>query len=72
MAEIGKSCGYARAVRVEDSESLEAALGDADPHLGPHLILVKVGIAPVNDIPRIAHTPTEIRDRFKSSMLLGD
>lgn len=72
LAEIGKSCGYARAVRVEDSESLERALGDADSNTGPHLILVKVGIAPVKDIPRVAHTPAEIRDRFKASMLPGD
>ena len=69
LAEIGRSCGYARVVRVEDLESLEGALQDNDTTPGPHLILVKVGIAPVKDIPRVTHTPTEIRDRFKDRVL---
>ena len=68
LAEIGKGCGYARVVRGEDIESLEGALKDNDTIPGPHLILVKVGIAPVKDIPRVSHTPTEIRDRFKAKV----
>ena len=68
LAEIGKGCGYARVVRVEDIESLEGALKDNDTIPGPHLILVKVGIAPVKDIPLVSHTPTEIRDRFKAKV----
>ncbi len=71
LAEIGKSSGYARVVRVEDIESLEGALKDNDTVPGPHLILVKVGIAPVKDIPRVSHTPTEIRDRFKAGVQPG-
>ena len=71
LAEIGKSCGYAHVVRVEDVESLEGALKDNETMPGPHLILVKVGIAPVKDIPRVSHTPTEIRDRFKAMVQSG-
>ena len=66
LAEIGKSCGYARVARVDDIEGLEGALQDNGKSPGPHLILVKVSIAPVKDIPRVSHTPTEIRDRFKA------
>lgn len=69
LAEIGKSCGYPHVVRVEDIERLEGALQDNDTTPGPHLILVKVGIAPVEGIPRVSHTPTEIRDRFKAQVV---
>ena len=71
LAEIGKSCGYSRVARVEDVESLEGVLQDTEPIGGPKLILVKVGIAPVKDIPRVSHAPTEIRDRFKASVQDG-
>jgi hypothetical protein len=34
---------------------------------GPHFILVKVTPEQA-DVPRIAHTPAEIRDRFRASL----
>ncbi len=71
LAQIGKSCGYAHAVRVEDVEGLEGALSDCDTDSGPHLILVKAGIAPVEGIPRVPHSPTDIRDRFMAEMQSG-
>jgi hypothetical protein len=49
-------------------EGLEGALSECDAGPGPHLILVKAGIAPVKGIPRVSHSPTEIRDRFKESI----
>ena len=72
LAEVGKSCGYQHAVRVDDIEGLEAALLECDSDPGPHLILVKAGIAPVEGIPRVSHSPTEIRDRFKASVQRRD
>lgn len=66
LADIGRSCGYAHVVRVEDIEGLEGALRDNETVPGPHLVMAKVGIAPVEGIPRVSHTPTEIRDRFKA------
>ena len=71
LAQIAKSCGYAGAIRVEDVEALEDALADSEASPGPHLILVKAGIAPVEGIPRVSHAPTDIRDRFKGEMLSG-
>ncbi len=68
LSQIGKSCGYDHAVRVEDVEGLEGALSDCDADSGPHLILVKAGIAPVEGIPRVPHSPTAIRDRFMAEM----
>ena len=68
LAEVGKSCGYQRVVRVDEIEGLEGALSECDATPGPYLILVKAGIAPVKGIPRVSHSPTEIRDRFKESV----
>jgi len=66
---IAKSSGYPHVGRAEDIESLEDALSDCATNPGPHLVLVKAGIAPVEGIPRIPHPPTEIRDRFKGQVL---
>lgn len=71
LAKIATSCGYSRVVRVEDIESLEGTLRDNETAPGPCLILVKVGIAPIKDIPRVSHTPIEIRDRFKTRVQSG-
>ena len=68
LARVAESCGYRSAVRIDDIESLETSLLDWVATNGPHLILVKAGIAPVQDIPRVSHPPVDIRDRFKSSM----
>ena len=65
---IAKSSGYPHVARAEDIESLEDALSDCATNPGPHLILVKAGIAPVEGIPRIPHPPTGIRDRFKDQV----
>ncbi|MEE8442930.1 MAG: thiamine pyrophosphate-dependent enzyme [Dehalococcoidia bacterium] len=64
LAEVGKSCGYQHVVRADEIEGLEGALLECKTRPGPHLILVKAGIAPVKDIPRVTHSPTDIRDRF--------
>ena len=66
LAEVGKSCGYGHVARADDIEDLEGALLACESRPGPHLILVKAGIAPVKGIPRVSHTPTDIRDRFGS------
>lgn len=68
LAEVSKSCGYQHVVRAEDIESLGSALLDCDTGHGPRLILVRVGIAPVEGIPRVSYSPTDIRDRFRSSV----
>jgi len=64
LAAVGTSCGYPRVDRVACRDELERALAADPTDTGPHLILVKVAIAPVEGIPRVSHPPTEIRDRF--------
>ena len=71
LDEIAKSSGYPHVTRAEELGSLEEALSDCDTHPGPHLVLVKVGIAPVDAIPRIPQAPTAIRDRFKNQVTPG-
>ena len=66
LAEVARSCGYQRVARVEDIEDLKSAMLECDNGSGPHLILVKAAIALVKDISRVSHSPTDIKDRFRS------
>ena len=68
LAAVGKSCGYKHVARVDDIEGLQNALSDCDIGYAPYMILVKSGIAPVPGIPRVSHSPTDIRDRFRRSI----
>ena len=64
LGDVAKSCGYPRVARVDGSEDLDRALLRCVLGDGPFLILVKVGISPIEGIPRVPHSPTDIRDRF--------
>lgn len=64
LAAVGASCGYRQVDRAACRDELERALLTYPWDAGPRLILVKVAIAPLEGIPRVAHTPTAIRDRF--------
>ena len=65
LGDVAASCGYARVVWVDGTGELDRALSQCDLDEGPFLILVKVGIAPLEGIPRVSHSPTDIRDRFR-------
>ena len=66
IAKTAASVGYPSAKRVADLEDLERALIESRSGGDLSVILVKVGIAPVENIPRISHAPTEIRERLKT------
>lgn len=66
LAKIADSCGYRHVARVEDGENLAAALADCVTTASPHFILVKVDATLLDGIPRVSHSPTDIRDHFKS------
>ena len=72
LGNVAESCGYRHVARVHEVEGLQRALFECDTAHGPHMILVKADIAPVKDIPRVSHSPTDIRDRFRDSMQRGD
>ena len=69
LAAIGEASGYATVQRAEDGQTLNEALLRGGTEPGPHLIVVKVGIAPVDGIPRVSHSPEAIRDRFRDRIL---
>ena len=69
LASIGKASGYSTVQQAEDGHTLNEALLARGREPGPHLIVVKVGIAPVVGISRVSHTPEEIRDRFRDRIL---
>ena len=68
LADLARSAGYPWTHRVEDLEELESTLTEVTASSQLSLILVKAGIAPVEGIPRVSHTPEQIRDRFKGAM----
>ena len=65
---IAESSGYQHVVRADDGDQLTAALAKCRSTSGPHFILAKVGVASVEGISRVTHTPIEIRDRFRSTV----
>ena len=69
LASIGKASGYATVQGADDGHTLDEALLRCGCGPGPHLIVVKVGIAPVAGIPRVTHSPEEIRDTFRGRIL---
>lgn len=68
LAQTTATTGYPSTRRVEDLEELASALTEATDGGQLSLILVKAGIAPLEGIPRVSHTPEEIRDRFKAAV----
>ncbi len=68
LAETAASAGYPWTRRVRELEELETALIQALSGGQLSLILVKASIAPMEGIPRVSHTPTEIRDRFRGAV----
>ena len=68
LAQTASAAGYPWARRVEYIEALESALVEAKNGGKLGLILIKCGIAPIEGIPRVSHTPEEIRDQFKSAV----
>lgn len=66
LAEVGDRCGYASSTRVDEIEGLASELSKCAASPGPHLLVVKAGIAPIEGIPRVSYPPTEIRDRFNN------
>ena len=68
LAQTAGTTGYPWTRRVEDLEELEAALTEAKQCGQLSLILIKCGIAPIEGIPRVSHTPEEIRDRFRGAV----
>lgn len=68
LASVAKASGYKSVWEVDDRVSLQDALTGCDNTIGPNIILAKVTIDPIEDIPRVSHTPAQIRDRFRDAI----
>ena len=68
LAQTAITFGYPSARRVNDVDELRSAMSNAINISQLSLILVKSEIAPVEGIPRISHSPTDLRDRFLSDV----
>ncbi len=64
---VAAAAGYASVAAAVTDEDVTACMVTALTTDGPHFILVKVTPEQA-DVPRIAHTPVEIRDRFRASL----
>ena len=64
---IARAAGYRTAGAVATADALGAAVRDGLASPGPHFVLAKV-TAVEADVPRIPHTPRQIRDRFRASV----
>ena len=64
---IAAAAGYRSVAAVTTEDQVAAALVTALATPGPHFILVKVTPEQA-DVPRIAHTPAQIRDRFRATL----
>jgi thiamine pyrophosphate-dependent acetolactate synthase large subunit-like protein len=64
---VALAAGYRSVSAVTTEDEVAAAMVAALATDGPHFILAKVTAAQA-DVPRIAHTPAQIRDRFRASI----
>jgi thiamine pyrophosphate-dependent acetolactate synthase large subunit-like protein len=65
---VAAGAGYRTVSAATTEDEVAACVVTALATDGPHFILVKTTAAQV-DVPRIAHTPAQIRDRFRASLV---
>jgi len=64
---VAAAAGYRTVAAATTEDEVAACLVAALATDGPHFLLVKV-TAEQAEVPRIAHTPAQIRDRFRASL----
>lgn len=67
LAELAAAAGYRTVATAFDEREVAECLAAALRSDGPHFLHVKVTHESA-DVPRIAHTPGEIRDRFRANL----
>lgn len=69
MEKIAKSAGYKEVFKITDITVLKNKIEEIIQKKGPVFLLIKVESGNLEDIGRVTHTPQEIRDRFKNTLL---
>jgi phosphonopyruvate decarboxylase len=64
---LAAAAGYRTAAAATDADAVTGALREALAHDGPHFVLVKT-TREAAAVPRIPHTPHQIRDRFRAAV----
>jgi phosphonopyruvate decarboxylase len=64
---LAAAAGYRTTTAVTDEDGIAGAVASALGTDGPHFVLVKV-TAEEAVVPRIPHTPAQMRDRFRASL----
>jgi phosphonopyruvate decarboxylase len=64
---VAAAAGYRTVAAVTTEDEVAASMVAALATAGPHFILMKVTPEQA-DVPRIAHTPAQIRDRFRATL----
>lgn len=64
ILEIAKAIGCKNAVGVSNENSLSLELVELLKSEGPNFLLVKIESSHQEGIPRVSHTPVEIKERF--------
>jgi phosphonopyruvate decarboxylase len=64
---LARAAGYRTVAAVTAADAIHAAVRAALRHPGPHFVLIKT-TTETTDVPRIPHTPTVIRDRFRANL----
>ena len=67
LGELAAAAGYRTVAAAFDEREVGECLAAALRSDGPHFLHVKVTSGSA-DVPRIAHTPAQIRDRFRASL----
>lgn len=68
IAKLAESSGYLNVTSIEYEESLEVKLLDFLKKPGPSFIRVVVDNSRPEDIPRVSHSPEEIKERFMTQI----
>jgi thiamine pyrophosphate-dependent acetolactate synthase large subunit-like protein len=68
LGKIVRAAGFRQLESVEDKKSLEQKVTQTLAAEGPTCMHVRVDVSHVEGIPRVSHSPEEIRDRFRKQV----
>lgn len=64
LSKIAKAIGYKNVFFAEDTDSLSVKMSKLLKLKGPNFLLIKIESSHEEGIPRVSHTPEQIKERF--------
>lgn len=68
LVKIAEAIGYENVVSVGDADTLSSNLGNLLNLKGPNFLHIKVESSHEEGIPRVSHTPEQIKERFVKAL----